>query len=263
MPFFCASPHRTSAFGAGLVLGVSLVFALSLPFSSGFEIVPPSPKAPAAEDTPAPKDPDDFIEGNYWALIIGINKYPTMGPEKQLTAARKDAEAVAKLLKERYGFSRRRMIELYDEAASRKGIIRACSSLKRRTTDKDSLFIYYAGHGEYESTGKEKSKREQADGMGYWIPSDAELDDPSSYIFNSQMRDYAANIPARHIFLVVDSVFSGSLMGRTRAMGGGNAAIKELYQRPSRWVLASDGLYPAPDASDRMKDGTARSLGTS
>lgn len=142
MPFFCASPHRVFSFSAGLVLGFCLVFVLSLPLlSAGFEIAPPSPKAPAAEGTPVPKDPEDLIEGNYWALIIGINKYLTMGPDKQLTAARKDAEAVAKLLKERYGFSGKRMIELYDEAATRKGIIRACSSLKRRLTDKDSLFI--------------------------------------------------------------------------------------------------------------------------
>lgn len=89
--------------------------------------------------------------------------------------------------------------------------------------------------------------------MGYWIPSDAELDDPSSFIFNSQMKDYAANIPARHIFMVVDSVFSGSLMGRTRGIG--KAGSKVLYQRQSRWVMVSDGLYPVPDASDRIKNG--------
>jgi len=248
---------KLAAFGAGLALGAILIGAVSLPFflsssnsvRAGVEIKPQAPKPPAG----GAADADDFIEGNYWALIIGINKYPTMDKDKQLEAARKDAEAVSKLLVERYGFSKERMVELYDEAASRKGIIRAFSSLKRRLTDKDSLFIYYAGHGEYEAAGKGKSDKDKVDGMGYWIPSDAELDDPASYIFNSQVRDYLANIPARHIYAVVDSCFSGSLMGRTRQLG--RAAIKELYQSPSRWILASGGLYPVPDVADKSKQG--------
>jgi len=65
---------------------------------------------------------ENFIEGKYWALIIGINAYPTMGKDMQLEAARKGAEAVAALLVDRYGFSKERTIELYDEAASRNAI---------------------------------------------------------------------------------------------------------------------------------------------
>jgi len=194
-----------------------------------------------------------FSETNDWALIIGIDKYPALAEDKQLTAARKDAEAVAKLLKERYGYSGKRMIELYDEAASRKGIIRAFSSMKRRLTNKDNLFVYYAGHGEYESDGKEKSKREQVENMGYWIPSDAELDDPSTYIYNSQVRDYLANIPARHIYLVADSAFSGSLIGRNRALCGGEGSFEDPYQSTSRWVLASGELYPR-QTDDKSKN---------
>ncbi len=254
------SPFRLklATFAAGLALGSFLIGAVSLPFflatntvKAGVEIKPQAPKPAAAGGA----DPDDFIEGNYWALIVGINKYPTMDKDKQLEAARKDAEAVSKLLVERYGFSKERMVELYDEQASRKGVIRAFSSLKRRLTDKDSLFIYYAGHGEYEKSATAKTEKEKVDGMGYWIPSDAELDDPASYIFNSQVRDYLANIPARHIYAVVDSCFSGSLMGRTRQLGLSKSAIKELYQQPSRWILASGGLYPVPDVADKSKNG--------
>jgi len=255
------SPARLTftAFGIGLALGCVLVGVISLPFlfpsntvKAGVEIKPQGsrPAAPVAG-----ADADDFIDGTYWALIIGINKYPTMDKDKQLDAARKDAEAVSKILVERYGFSKERMVELYDEAASRSGIIRAFSSLKRRLKDKDSLFIYYAGHGEYEDAGRGKSEKAKVDGMGYWIPSDAELDDPSSYVFNSQVRDYLANIPARHIYLVADSCFSGSLMGRTRQLGLSKSAIQELWQLPSRWVLASGGLYPVPDAADKAKNG--------
>ena len=270
---------KLCAFGTGFVIGSFLIGVVSLPLFfalsvkadppqsneasqyRGVEIKPQAPKPPAggsgassagASAAAGGADPDDFIEGNYWALIIGVNKYPNMDKDKQLEAARKDAEAVAKLLVARYGFSKEKMVELYDEAASRKGILRAFNNLKRRLTEKDSLFIYYAGHGEYEES-RDKEKQKRVDGMGYWIPSDAEVDDPSSYIFNSQVRDYLANIDARHIFAVVDSCFSGSLMGRSRALGLG--AIKELYQSKSRWVLASGGLYPVPDVADKSKEG--------
>jgi len=254
-----------STFSAGLVLGFFLagvaglpvlfadsrVFADAKPDDAGksrsITIIPSSPKPSTAA-----ADSDDFIEGNYWALIIGLNKYPSMEKDKQLEAARKDAEAVAKLLVERYGFSRERMMELYDDDGTRRGVIRALNSFKRRLSDKDSLFIYYAGHGDYETSGKDKEKDQ---GMGYWIPSDAELDDPSTYIFNSQVRDYLANIPARHIYAVVDSCFSASLMGRTRAIGLSKSAIKELYQEKSRWILASGGFYPVPDIADKSKKG--------
>lgn len=258
--------RRLAAFGTGLALGLCFTAVVSLPVlfanpqsddakpgdavkSRGVTILSPGAK-PAPAGSAA--DADDFIEGNYWAFIVGINKYPTMDKDKQLEAARKDAEAVSRILVDRYGFSKERMTELYDEAATRKGIIRAFAALKRRLTDKDSLFIYYAGHGEYETTGKDKDKTE---GMGYWIPTDAELDDPASYIFNSQVKDYLTNIPARHIYMVSDSCFSGALMGKTRALGLSKSAIKELYQEKSRWVLASGGLYPVPDAADKGKKG--------
>ena len=228
MPFFCASPHRVSAFGTGLVVGFWLVFVLSFPATA---------QAPSA-------DPDDFIEGHYWALIIGIDKYPNLDKDQQLTVARKDAEAVTALLVEQYGFEKKRMVELYDETATRKGILRAFSALKRRLTDKDSLFIYYAGRGGH---------GDEPNSTSYWLPSDAELDDKSSFFFDSQIKDYLANLPARHVYLVMDSDFSNSLFGRTRALS--REAIRELYQEKSRWALISGGLYPVPDVADKSKNG--------
>lgn len=222
--------------------------SLDGPHAHGGTIIAPGEKPSAAAAAT-----EDFIEGNYWALIIGIDKYPKMTKDKQLEVARKDAAAVAKLLKERYGFSGKRMIELYDEAATRKEIIRAFSSLIRSVTDKDSLFIYHAGQGDAELTTDQK-KSEHGYGRAYWLPSDAQLDDPSSFIFDSQITDFIANIPARHIFLVVDSDFHAR-MGRTRAIGLSKEAVKELYRAKSRWALVSGGLHPVTDVADKSKNG--------
>lgn len=194
---------------------------------------------------------DEFIEGNYWALIIGIDKYSALPEDKQLQSARKDAEAVAAVLRDRYGFAKERMIELYDEAATRKAVFKAFSNLKRELTGKDSLFVYFAGHGAYEG------RIEKGNEIGFWMLADSEEPsiDPSSSIQNTQIRDFFAGYPARHIFLVADAFFSGKLMGKTSALVRGKDAAKALYPDKSRWVLVSGKNFPEPDRADKSKAG--------
>jgi hypothetical protein len=194
---------------------------------------------------------DDFIEGNYWALIIGIDKYSALAEDKQLKSARKDAEAVAAVLRDRYGFAQERMIELYDEAASRKAVFKAFSNLKKELTSKDSLFVYFAGHGAYEG------KIEKGNDIGFWLLADSEEPsiDPSSSIQNNQIRDFFSGYPARHIFLVSDAFFSSKLVGKTTALVRGKDAARLLYRDKSRWVLMSSRSFPEPDLTDKNKKG--------
>jgi hypothetical protein len=219
--------------GAGVVLGCVLI-AVAGVFSMGWY-------ARAAEE---------FIEGQYWALIIGIDRYPAFPDDMQLVSARKDAEAVAALLRDRYGFAKDQMIELYDEAATRKGIIKALAQLKRQLTAKDSLVVYFAGQGGYEG------KKGRGDEVGYWIPFDADRpEDTTAAVFNTQLRDRFADYPARHIFLISDSTFSNSLMGKTTTLLRAKEAAKDLYRDKSRWVLESGGNYPVADPADKNKNG--------
>jgi len=219
--------------GAGVVLGFVLIAVAG--------VFPVGGEARAA---------DDFIEGQYWALIIGIDKYPAFPDDMQLVSARKDAEAVAMLLRDRYGFAKEQMIELYDEAATRKGIIKALAQLKRQLTAQDSLVVYFSGQGGYEA------KKGRGDEIGYWLPFDAERpEDTVAAVFNNQLRDFFANYPVRHIFLVSDSVFSSSLMGKTVTLLRTRDAAKELYRDKSRWVLMSGGNYPVADPADKNKKG--------
>ncbi len=194
---------------------------------------------------------EEFIEGNYWALIIGIDKYSALPEDKQLLSARKDAEAVAAVLRDRYGFAKERMIELYDDAASRKAVFKAFSNLKREMTKQDSLFVYFAGHGAYEG------KIEKGNEIGFWLLADSEDPsiDPSSSIQNNQIRDFFAGYPARHVFLVSDAFFSAKLMGKTSALIRGKDAARILYKDKSRWVLVSGKSFPEPDLADKSKKG--------
>ena len=182
---------------------------------------------------------DLAIEGNYWALIIGINKYANLPKEHQLAAARPDAEGVGEILQRKYGFEKERIFTLYDGQATRKEIHKQLRMLAKLLQENDNLLIYYAGHGQYDKETQ----------LGGWIPADAEFDDPSSWISNEEVRAYLKAIKARHVFTIADSCFSEALMGKTRSLGpSDHFDIKELYKERSRWILTSGGLYPVPDA---------------
>ncbi len=58
----------------------------------------------------------DFIKGNYWALVIGINEYLHW---PGLHTARKDAEELARILVDRYRFGQERVKLLVDSQATR------------------------------------------------------------------------------------------------------------------------------------------------
>ncbi|MCP4031186.1 MAG: caspase family protein, partial [Herbaspirillum sp.] len=78
-----------------------------------------------------------------------------------LKTAGADADAVAKVLKERYGF--KDITVLKDRQATKSAIIRAFRSCIRNLGPNDSLLIYYAGHGELD----------RLVGDGWWVPADA------------------------------------------------------------------------------------------
>ncbi|MBI3584374.1 MAG: caspase family protein, partial [Nitrospinae bacterium] len=181
---------------------------------------------------------DTLIEGDYWALIIGINEYVNLPADKQLQAAQPDAKAVADVLNKKYGFAKERMVELYDKQATRSEIIKRLRILAKTLSNKDNLMIYYTGHGKYDRDTQ----------LGVWIPSDAMLEDTSTFISNEEVREYLKKIKARHIYMIADSCFSESLMGgKTRSIGQlSEPAIKELYNDKSRLILTSGGLYPVP-----------------
>ncbi len=137
--------------------------------------------------------------GAYRALIIGINKYKD-NYIPSLTTARKDAEEIAKLLKERYGFQTKLLL---DDKATQKAVFNALRQLAESTQENDSVLIYYAGHGELDTVYND----------GWWIPSDAKFGDPLTYLDNTQMQKAIRSMKARHVLLLSDSCYSGTLFG--------------------------------------------------
>jgi uncharacterized caspase-like protein len=174
--------------------------------------------------------------GAYRALIVGINDYKD--PKiPDLETAVNDANAMAELLRKRYGFQ----VELLlDRKATKEAIYRALRDLASSTKSDDSVLIYYAGHGDLDRTYND----------GWWIPADAKGGNPVTYLDNVQVQKSMRSMKARHVLLISDSCYSGTLFGKARAMPQviDNKYYLNLYNEKSRWGMTSGNKTPVSDA---------------
>ena len=175
-----------------------------------------------------------LLNTKYHALIIGSNNYKYLPKLKTAVA---DAKAVEEILRTQYGFKTKLLID-----ATREDILNGMNDLRKGLGEKDNLLIYYAGHGEFDKTA-DKS---------YWIPVNAERDNPTNWIIADDITSNIKRITSRHILIVSDSCYSGTL---TRAVSGDlsksgerDEFIKKMMEKPSRTLMASGGNEPVADS---------------
>lgn len=174
---------------------------------------------------------DGIDFGEFHALVIGNNTY---GHFPDLETAVADANAVAATLREHYGFSTKILTN-----APRYAVVKELSALRASMSENDNLLIYYAGHGVLDDLT----------GRGYWLPVDAEDDNTANWISTADVTDALHGMSARHVLVVADSCYSGTL---TRAaainLKERKALLKRLAAKRSRTVLSSGGLEPILDS---------------
>ena len=173
--------------------------------------------------------------GTYRALIIGISDYKD-SRIPDLETPLNDAQTMAGLLKTKYGFV---VKTLLNRKATKKAIYNALRNLAARARPNDSVLIYYAGHGDLD--------RQYDD--GWWIPVDAKAGDPVTYLDNVQVQKAMRSMNARHVLLISDSCYSGSLFGQARAMPPviNSRYYLGLYNEKSRWGMTSGNKTPVAD----------------
>ena len=173
--------------------------------------------------------------GEFKALVIAINDYQdTKVPN--LETPINDATAIAKVLKEKYGF---KVELLFDRNATRAAIYQKLRSLASSTKPNDSVLIYFAGHGELDRTYDD----------GWWIPTDATGGNPVTYLSNVQVQMAMRSMKARHVLLISDSCYSGTLFGKSRALPPviDDKYYLGLYNEKSRWGMTSGNKEPVSD----------------
>ena len=170
------------------------------------------------------------------ALLIGINDYE--GGIPRLSSPVKDVQEIGKIMKDKFGYEVRTLLN-----ADKARIVHELNRLILESGTDDSIAVMYAGHGQV----VERTQR------GYWIPAKASADDPKQWISNQDIAKALGTIPAKQIFLVVDSCYSGTL---TREAKIDKADIlpdpNAVLVKRSVTTLSSGGEEPV---ADQGKDG--------
>ncbi|MGX9728259.1 MAG: SUMF1/EgtB/PvdO family nonheme iron enzyme [Candidatus Electronema sp. VV] len=208
---------------SGIIIGLALLlFGILLTTGGTASAQPASP---------------DF--GRYHAVVIGNQSYRHLD---ELPTARADAQEVARLLEERYGFKAELLLD-----ADRDRILWTLSQLSSRLTsrERDNLLIYYVGHGHL---GR--------DGAGYWKPVDADNASDTQWIPTSLITNILKTVRAKHVLVVTDSCYTASLQLPDEAR------LRESREERFRRLLDSSSLTALTSGSERpeQEDGARHSL---
>jgi uncharacterized caspase-like protein len=169
----------------------------------------------------------------YYALLIGNNSYLNIPPLKM---AENDAREVEAVLRQQYGFETRLLLN-----ATRHEIIKALNEYRRNLGTNANLLIYYAGHG-YNDRDVDTA---------YWLPIDAQPQDNSNWISADDITRNIKGIPAKHVLVVSDSCYSGTLVREAEIKlttpQEREKYLQKMMEGKSRTLMASGGNEPVAD----------------
>jgi len=181
---------------------------------------------------------DGIDFGQYYALIIGNTSYRGF---PDLVSPEEDVKHIDKILREKYGFKTRLILN-----ADRYTILSSLNELGKTLKESDNLLVYYAGHGELDEINQ----------RGHWLPVDADPDNTANWISTVNITDILNVIPARHVMVVADSCYAGTLSVAAQARLNVATANENLQRKwveimnrtRARVVLTSGGVKPVLDS---------------
>ncbi|QYK41501.1 MAG: caspase family protein [Paracoccaceae bacterium] len=200
-------------------------------------------------------------DGTRYALLIANQGYAEGSGISRLATPHGDADALAALLRDRYGFVTEAALpdgsrmDLFLKDATRLQIETALFQIGRVAGARDTVLIFYAGHGVYE----------QATQGAFWLPVDAQAGMPFTWLPAAAISDAILRIGAGNVLVISDSCYSGALL---RGEGGADTvddadrlrALQRLADRRSRIVIASGGNEPVLDGGGDGHSVFARAL---
>jgi uncharacterized caspase-like protein len=192
----------------------------------------------------------DAIYRQGWALIVGINEYPNLPLQYQLEYAEADADSIAGMLQNKFGFDKNNIKVLKSEQATKHGILNALGSLAnpKQVQQNDCVIIFFSGHGQTVPLPKAGGGGK----MGFLIPCDAKVDlseepNPEQYynycIGMDELNRVAKLIPAKHVLFMVDACYSGLALASIR--GGFSTKIPgyltKVAEASTRQMITAGG----------------------
>lgn len=180
---------------------------------------------------------ENIETGKYYALIIGNSSYSDPKIPSLDNEPITDAESLFGILTQKYDFDKENVVLLKN--STYKQIIRAFDDFSKMISSEDNLLIFYAGHGYYD----------EKQGIGYWLPTDAEYGYTDAWLYNSVLVDNIKKIGSKHTLLISDACFSGSIF-KTRALPkDSDVAYQKKYELKSRKAITSGTLKTVPNKS--------------
>jgi uncharacterized protein YgiM (DUF1202 family) len=194
--------------------------------------------------------------GTIWAVVIGISQYQSVQP---LGFADKDAQAVADYLLSEVGVPKDHLTLLTNSAATLFAMKRTLGTdLKRKAGPKDTVIVYYAGHGAPEAD----SSSPDGDGLEkYLVPFDADPKD--LYATALPMREIETifeRLSSERVIFITDSCYSGAAGGRTFAPVRRRAMVSDgflsrLSKGKGRVVLTASRASEISEERDELGHG--------
>jgi filamentous hemagglutinin family protein len=166
-----------------------------------------------------------------FVVLFGIDQYADKSVPP-LENAIFDAEVVGKLFAEKLGYE----VNVVKNA-TKADIVRTLNQLSTEMQPQDSVIIYYAGHG----------YRNEKTGGGYWIPADALVADPTTWISNTDVSSMMSDISAKQMVMIADSCYSGTFAEQKLRMSGYGVKPEEVLAKRSVIVMSSGGDEPVAD----------------
>jgi len=173
---------------------------------------------------------------------------------KPLSYPMDDAEAIAKDLKEFYGFE----VEIVRDPDKKTIQDKLLEYTKRSFAGDAQLLVYFSGHGSFSESTKE----------GFIVPRDGKQNDTyqDSYFPHDRLKKAVDAIPCNHILLAIDACFSGTLDDRIAQRNDGkpvfpklassgsgelllNSFVEEQLKYKTRFYITSGGKEQTPDKS--------------
>lgn len=151
-----------------------------------------------------------------------------------------DAQSLAKVLSEKYGFQ----TEIVQNATQDEVYNKLRDYAERKFKPQDQLMIFFAGHGYFDDTF----------GEGFVVAKNSLENDKAktSYISHNRLRGILQNIPSEHIFLAMDVCFGGTfdpVIASTRgALEVGETSdseylVRKLGQRTRKYLTSGGKEY--------------------
>jgi uncharacterized caspase-like protein len=189
------------------------------------------------------------------ALIVGVARHEDHNIPK-LKYAEEDAISIHEYMTSPEGgrIPTRNARLLTNERASRKEILEGLDYLVRRSRERDSVVIYFAGYGAARSAGSEseegesetspdktESGKDNGDSRLYLVPYDGQSSDiENTCISIEEIEERLAVLSARELVIILDAGSGGGLESRALSETDSTAPIfQNILEQSGRYALLS------------------------